>query len=146
MSALGKVSCLYFDVREQDSTDGNTDERTVLTPLNPNAVVFPNSLVCVRNSLGFLGVWKCGFIHLHRTVRTHVRSCKCKLITEPSLLNTDVWVSKIRACFWSVETCREKVKRGPSMFLENARQEMPSAHLELLYSESLRVTGLPSVV
>lgn len=57
MSALGKVSCLYFDVREQDSTDGNTDERTVLTPLNPNAVVFPNSLVCVRNSLGFLGVW-----------------------------------------------------------------------------------------
>lgn len=56
MSALGKVSCLYSDAREQDSTGGNTDDRTALTQLNPNAVAFPKSVVCVRTS-GFLGVW-----------------------------------------------------------------------------------------
>lgn len=50
---LGKVSCLYSDVREQDSPGGNTDDRTVLTPLNPNAVAFPNSVVCVKKPSGF---------------------------------------------------------------------------------------------
>lgn len=40
-----------------------------------------------------------------------------------------------------LETHREQVKGGLSMFLESVRQEMPSAHLELLYSGSLRVTG-----
>lgn len=38
-----KASCLDSDVREQDSTCGNTDDRTVLTPVNLKAVGFPNS-------------------------------------------------------------------------------------------------------
>lgn len=44
-----------------------------------------------------------------------------------------------------LETCSERVKGGLTMFLENARQEIPSSHLELLYSERLRVTDLQSV-
>lgn len=40
-----------------------------------------------------------------------------------------------------LETHREQVKGGLTMFLESVRQEMPSAHLELLYSGSLRVTA-----
>lgn len=38
-------------------------------------------------------------------------------------------------------TKREQAEGGPSMFLESVRQEMPSAHLELLYSGSVRVTA-----
>lgn len=45
-----------------------------------------------------------------------------------------------------LETHRAQVKRGLSMFLENARQEMPSTHLELLYSGSLSVTAEASEV
>lgn len=57
VSALGKVSCLYSDVREQDSTGGNTDDRTVLTPLNPQKLrLFPTPAY-VRYSPGFLGGW-----------------------------------------------------------------------------------------
>lgn len=103
LSALRKVSCLYSDVREQDSTGGNTDDRSVLTPLNPDAVAFP-SLVCGRKCA------ECGFDHLRRTVRTHVRSCECKLTTEPSLLNTDVWVSRIGECFPAVSWKRVESK------------------------------------
>lgn len=43
MSALCKASCLDSDVREQDSTCGNTDDRAQLTPVNLKAVGFPYS-------------------------------------------------------------------------------------------------------
>lgn len=62
--ALGKLSCLYSDVREQDSTGGSTDDSTVLTPPNPKAVAFPNSGLC-ENLSGLFGSVECELIPLH---------------------------------------------------------------------------------
>lgn len=105
----------------------------------PKLWLFPTS-ACVRTSLGFLQVWN---VNSFLCIWTHVSPCKCKLLTDPTLLNADVWVSKSRACFLVsvLETHREQVKGGLSMFLESVRQEMPSAHLELLYSGSLCMTA-----
>lgn len=60
MSAQCKASCLYSDVREQDSTGGNIDDRTLLTLLNLRSVGSsdpPDSNPKSSHQSDSLGLW-----------------------------------------------------------------------------------------
>ena len=56
LSGLWKASCLDCDVREQDRPCGNTDDRTLLTPVNLKAVGFPDSTWLYEN-LNLPQIW-----------------------------------------------------------------------------------------
>lgn len=116
-----EASCLCSDVREQDSAGGSTDDRTLLTLLN-------------------------------------LRTAAPKRLTEPSSYRRDfgprsscfgsffwaghgrtVWSRAITECAAGTVCWKDGAQRGErfSVFLENVRQEMPKAHLELLHIQEV---------
>lgn len=59
-----KASCLYCDVREQDSPGGSADDSA--DPTKPQSCGFSRlSRACVRSSLGFLGAWNVNSFLMH---------------------------------------------------------------------------------
>lgn len=123
----------------QDSTRGNTDDRTRLTPVNLKAAGFSRlHLTTAAQRPHRSG--RCETCHgvIHQRYMPALYMCKivpsiCYQTQMPVISEWAVWVGVL-------ERCCKPSKERLSVFLENVRQEMPKAHLELLHSGSLCVT------
>lgn len=134
----------------QNSTDPSKPQSCGLSQLH--LTVRKSILPIIWQYKDFLGVWNVSWTHSSALAcKSICLSCEfVKLIMDihywsqmPVLFLSVYWVG----CWISVlERCSKPSKERLSVFLENVRQEMPKAHLELLHSGSLCVTAEASGV